>query len=85
MDQRLKWLTNTEGLPVPAGYIVLPTTPEVAIRAAYEELKLRVKVHFVAVRGPTHAVLNVIGPDTLILRCGGFGRNRRKPRCWFSG
>ena len=66
MDQPLKWLTNTEGLPVPAGYIVFPTTPEVAIRAAYEELKLRVKVHFVAVRGPTHAVLNVIGPDTLI-------------------
>jgi hypothetical protein len=66
MDQPLKWLTNTDGLPVPAGYIVFPTTPEAEIRAAYEELKLREKVHFVAVRGPTHAVLNVIGPDTLI-------------------
>jgi hypothetical protein len=40
--------------------------PEEQIRAAYEELKLREKTHFVAVRGSTHAVLNVIGPDPLV-------------------
>jgi hypothetical protein len=42
------------------------STPEEQIRAAYEELKLREKTHFVAVRGNTHAVLNVIGPDPLV-------------------
>jgi hypothetical protein len=66
MDQPLKWLTNTDGLPVPSGFIVFQTTPEAGVRAAYEELKIREKVHFVAVRGPTHAVLNVIGPDALV-------------------
>jgi hypothetical protein len=66
MDQPLKWLTNSEGLPVPEGFIVLPSTSEADVRAAYEELKIREKVHFVAVRGPTHAVLNVIGPDALM-------------------
>jgi hypothetical protein len=66
MDQPLRWLTNTDGLPVPGGFIVFPTTPEAEIRAAYEELKIRERVHFVAVRGPTHAVLNVIGPDAVM-------------------
>lgn len=42
------------------------STPETDVRAAYEQLKIREKTHFVAVRGPTHAVLNVIGPDALI-------------------
>lgn len=56
----------TAGMLVPSGYIVLRTTPEVEIRSAYEDLKLREKTHFLAVRGVSHAVLNVIGPDTLI-------------------
>jgi len=54
------------GLPVPAGFIVCRSTPEEQIRAAYEDLKLREKTHFIAVRGSTHAVLNVIGPDALV-------------------
>lgn len=66
MDPSIKWLTGAEDLPVPRGFIVFPATPEAAIRAAYEELKIREKVHFVAVRGPTHAVLNVIGPDAVM-------------------
>jgi hypothetical protein len=79
MDQRLKWLPDAgdtvwdtlgklmcTGLPVPAGYIVYSTAPEDEIRTNYEELKIREKTHFVAVRGPSHAVLNVIQPDPLI-------------------
>ena len=79
MDQSLKWLPDAvgeawealgcamrAGLPVPAGYIVSGSAPELDIRAAYEQLKFREKTHFLAVRGPSHAVLNVIGPDTLI-------------------
>lgn len=54
------------GLPVPNGFIVTPSVPEPAIRDAYEELKLREKTHFVALRGVSHALLNVIGPDALI-------------------
>src|SRR5712691_10494107 len=82
MDEPLKWLPDAPcgdaapwhalgcalraGLPVPAGYIVVPSIPEEAIRAAYGELKIREKTHFLAVRGASHAVLNVIGPDPLI-------------------
>ncbi len=79
MNQSLKWLADLqdtawsriasamrEGLPVPNGFLALPRAPEVEIRAAYEELKIREKVHFVAVRGATHAVLNLLGPDQLI-------------------
>jgi hypothetical protein len=79
MDQCLRWLPDAadtpweplgnalrNGLSVPNGFIVMPTTPEQDIRAAYEDLKVREKTHFLAVRGPSHAVLNVIGPDTLI-------------------
>jgi hypothetical protein len=66
MDEPLKWLPDAGGLPVPAGFIVFRSTSEPDIRAAYEELKIREKTYFVAVRGPTHAVLNVIGPDALI-------------------
>ena len=65
MSRPPKWLPDT-GLPVPAGFFVWPETPEAEIRAAYEELKGREKTHFVAVRGSSHAVLNVIGPDPLI-------------------
>jgi phosphoenolpyruvate synthase/pyruvate phosphate dikinase len=54
------------GLPVPEGFVVCSTIPEVEIRAAYEDLKIRTRVHFVAVRGPSHSMLNVIGPDQLI-------------------
>src|SRR5262245_22772160 len=79
MDQCLRWLPDAadtpweplgnamrNGLSVPNGFIVMPTTPEQDIRAAYEDLKVREKTHFLAVRGSSHAVLNVIGPDTLI-------------------
>src|SRR5262249_53838646 len=79
MDGPLNWLPDADGtvwetlgealragLPVPAGFIARRSTPEEQIRAAYEELKLREKTHFVAVRGSTHAVLNVIGPDPLV-------------------
>src|SRR5215510_1149250 len=79
MDPCLKWLTEADGtpwqslsqamqsgLPVPRGYIARQSSPETQVRAAYEELKIREKTHFVAVRGVSHAVLNVIGPDTLV-------------------
>src|SRR5215831_10998120 len=79
MDRLLNWLPEAAdtvwaplgdamlaGLPVPAGFIVAPSIEEATIRQAYEELKIREKTHFVAVRGRTHAALNVIGPDTLI-------------------
>src|SRR5881398_2276921 len=79
MTQPLKWLPDGDGTPwealsdamhsalrVPAGYIVFPSTPEADIRAAYEDMKVREKTHFLAVRGASHAVLNVIGPDTLV-------------------
>ena len=79
MDEPLKWLPDATGtsweslgaamkagLPVPAGYIVWQSSLEESIREAYEDLKVRQKTHFLAVRGASHAVLNVIGPDTLI-------------------
>jgi len=79
MSEPLRWLPDAAGtpwaglgdamragLPVPAGFIVFPATAEERIRAAYEELKIREKVHFVAVRGISHPVLNVIGPDPLM-------------------
>ncbi len=54
------------GLPVPGGFVASACAGEETIRAAYEEIKIREKTHFVAVRGATHSVPNVIGPDTLI-------------------
>src|SRR3970282_486198 len=51
---------------VPEGFVVCPQTSEQDIRSTYEELKIRTKTHYVAVRGPSHAVLNVIGPDQLV-------------------
>jgi len=79
MDQLLRWLPDAEGtvwaalgiarqagLPVPAGFLVFPSTAEEQIRRTYDELKLREKTHFVALRGISHATLNVIGPDQVI-------------------
>jgi hypothetical protein len=79
MDDLPKWLPDASGtsweplagamragLPVPIGYIVSRCIPEEKLRAAYEDLKVREKTHFVAVRGASHAVLNVIGPDALV-------------------
>ena len=54
------------GLPVPNGFIASRRNSEDDVRSAYEELKIREKTHFLAVRGSSHAVLNVIGPDQLI-------------------
>src|SRR5262245_59808924 len=54
------------GLPVPEGFVVRPEATEEQIRSAYEELKIRTRTHFLAVRGASHAVLNLIGPDQLI-------------------
>src|SRR5215468_4869971 len=79
MDESVKWLADAvgtaweslgtalqSGLRVPAGFIVSAATSEIRIREAYEELKIHEKTHFLAVRGTSHAVLNVIGPDALI-------------------
>ena len=54
------------GLPIPEGFVVCRRMPEHEIRSFYEDLKARTRIHFLAVRGPAHAVLNVIGPDALI-------------------
>jgi hypothetical protein len=54
------------GLPVPQGFLVEPNTPERAIRDAYEELKRIERTHFVALRSPSHAVLDVLGNDMVI-------------------
>jgi hypothetical protein len=79
MDQSAKWLPDAagtpwqafgeamrSGFPVPGGYIAGPCTPEDEVRAAYERFIVLYKTHFVAVRGTTHAMLNVIGPDPLV-------------------
>jgi hypothetical protein len=79
MTERIRWLPDAggtpwellgkallEGLPVPAGYIVWRSTPEELVRAAYTELQLREFTHYLAVRGSSHAMLNVIGPDALV-------------------
>src|SRR5262249_5875087 len=39
---------------------------EEELRASYEDLKIREKTHFVAVRGASHAVLNVMSSDSLV-------------------
>ncbi len=79
MDDGLKWLPDTNemawedlgsamaaGLPVPRGFVISRCTPEETTRAAYEELRIRERVHFVAVRSATHSVTNIIGPDALV-------------------
>src|SRR5262245_39848685 len=78
MDQSVKWLPDApepwrtlchamcHGLPVPVGFIVFQSSSTEEIRCAYDELKYREKTHFVAVRAPSHAVLNVFHPDPLI-------------------
>src|SRR5262249_21386565 len=48
------------------GFVVSSTVPEDEVRAAYEDLKIRTRIHFVAVRGPSHSILNIIGPDQVI-------------------
>ena len=55
-----------KGLPVPAGFVVFAITPEEEIRRAYEDLKIHERTHFLAVRGASHPILSVIGPDRLI-------------------
>ena len=79
MSEQINWLQDVQqghwaglaaasrkGLPVPAGYVVDRTVYEKPIRRAYDEMKLREFTHFVAVRGPAHAVIEVIGTDPLI-------------------
>src|SRR5438128_511088 len=80
MADSLLWLPNAEGtpwkrlgksmdagLPVPAGFIAsISCVPEAELRVAYEDFKTREKTHFVAVRGTSHPVLNVLGPDALL-------------------
>ena len=79
MSEQINWLQDVQkghwaplaaalrkGLPVPAGYVVDRTVYEKPIRRAYEEMKMREFTHFVAVRGPSHAVIEVIGTDPLI-------------------
>lgn len=79
MNLSLKWLKDVtdgpwsalaeaarDGLPVPLGFVVSPPEAEDNVRRAYEEIVLREHTHFVAVRGPSHALLDVIGPDRLI-------------------
>lgn len=53
-------------LPVPNGFLVHPGSDEEKARAAYQELKIREFTHFVAMRSPVGAALDVIGPDALI-------------------
>ncbi|HYR82684.1 MAG TPA: hypothetical protein VE422_01245 [Terriglobia bacterium] len=79
MDQPPKWLAEAagtpwetlasamrSGFPVPNGFVVFPGTSEGQIREAYEEQIVREKTHFLAIRSPSHAVLNMIGADQLI-------------------
>lgn len=79
MAESVRWLPNAEGtswerlgnamragLPVPNGYLACPSITEGDIRTAYESLKCREKTHFTAVRGSSHTVLNIIGPDPLV-------------------
>jgi len=80
MHQPIHWLAESEetrwaalagamraGCPVPNGFVVFPGTAEDDIRNAYEQLTIREKTHFIAVRGSSHAQLNVLGQDQLIL------------------
>jgi len=54
------------GIAVPDGFVVTKRTDEHDIRSAYDELKTREHTHYMAVRSPSHAVLDVIGNDALI-------------------
>jgi hypothetical protein len=54
------------GLPVPNGFVVTQHVPEESIRAAYEDLKVSEHTHFVAIRGPSHALLDTIGSDPVV-------------------
>jgi hypothetical protein len=59
------------GAPVPDGFVVEPGMAENDVRTAYEELKMRQFTHFVAVRGPENAVLDVVGTDPVIYKLRG--------------
>src|SRR2546422_1878812 len=63
--ESLAWAVRA-GLPVPNGFVAFAGTSEEEIRESYQEMMIREKTHFLAIRGPSHAVLNVIGPDQLI-------------------
>ena len=54
------------GLPVPAGFVVTEDCREGAIRDAYNDLTARAHTHYVAVRGPTHAVIEILGNDRVV-------------------
>jgi hypothetical protein len=79
MAEQIQWLREIQngpwarlgeavraGLPVPNGFAVQAGGDERAIRTAYDDLKIREYTHYVAVRTPAHAVLDVIGGDALI-------------------
>jgi hypothetical protein len=79
MADQIQWLRDVKvgpwaklaaaldaGLPVPDGFVTTPHTPESCVRSAYDAMKLRAYTHYVAVRGPAHALLDVIGNDALI-------------------
>jgi hypothetical protein len=75
----IKWLREAEdgpwtalsdrmrkGLPVPNGFVVEPGTPEQEIRGTYEVLKQTERTHYVALRSPSHALLNVLENDAVV-------------------
>jgi hypothetical protein len=79
MSEQILWLKDVQsghwlalgaalraGLPVPSGFLALHDTPEKAIRRAYEDLKLNEYTHYLAVRSPSHALIDVIGTDQII-------------------
>jgi hypothetical protein len=75
----IKWLRETDDgpwaalsnclrqdLPVPNGFVVEPEAPEREIRDAYELLKQTERTHYVALRSPSHALLDVLGNDAVV-------------------
>ena len=79
MHEPIQWLPESDAspwaalasatrssLPVTNGFLIFPGTSEGDIRNSYDELTIREKTRFVAVRGSAHALLNVIGSDQLI-------------------
>lgn len=79
MAERIRWLSDVDdghwsrlgaaarlSLPVPRGFVATSRTPEENIRTAYDELKVREHTHYVAIRTPAHAVIEIIGNDAVI-------------------
>jgi hypothetical protein len=75
----VRWLRETEDgpwlalsnclrkdLPVPNGFVVEPEAPEREVRDAYEILKQTERTHYVALRSPSHALLDVLGNDAVV-------------------